>query len=52
MVHENSLMLKFEIPTPQFFSVVSRQFQNKVDQDWASVKADPIFTTEKQKQNN
>ena len=41
VVHENSLMLKFEIPTPQFFSVVNRQFRNKavkVDPGWASVK--------------
>ena len=29
VVYENSLMLKFEIPAPQFFSVVNMQFQNR-----------------------
>ena len=29
VVHENLLMLRFEIPAPQFFSEVNRQFQNK-----------------------
>ena len=29
VVHENSLMLKFEIPALQCFSVVNVQFQNR-----------------------
>ena len=28
-VHENSLILKFEIPALQFFSVVNMQFHNR-----------------------
>ena len=47
VVLENSLTLKFEIPAPQFFSVVNMQFQNKdvkVEPGWASVKTNPTFT--------
>ena len=29
VVHENSLVLKFEIPALEFFSVVNMQFQNR-----------------------
>ena len=29
VVHENSLVLKFEIPALQFFSVVNMQFHNR-----------------------
>ena len=47
VVHENSLMLKFEIPTRNFLSnEFSKQRAVKVDPGWASVKTDPTFTTE------
>ena len=56
-VHENKLILKFEMHAPQLFwrvykiflnseYAISKQTAVKIDPGWASVKTDPTFYTE------